>query len=137
MWAQERYSLYPSEWHRRVSAKTDPVKFGSIRAIRLAASHFWIWDLLLAHPDRLTLGFKDHPVVVEGCSPTDEAAYTFFTDRMRRRIGDNLQPSAALLLYHILWINAYFERIHHSADDDNLRINICRAALTHLLSFIG
>jgi hypothetical protein len=76
MWAQERYSLYPSEWHRRVSAKTDPVKFGSVRAIRSAASHFWIWDLLLAHPDRLTLGFKDPPVVVEGCSPTDEAAYT-------------------------------------------------------------
>jgi hypothetical protein len=137
MWAQEQYSLYPSEWHRRVSAKTDPVKFGSIRAIRSAASHFWIWDLLLAHPDRLTLGFKDRPLVFEGCSPTDEAAYTFFTDGMRRRIGDNPQPSATLLLHHILWINAYFERIYHSADDDNLRINICRAALTHLLSFIG
>jgi hypothetical protein len=102
MWAQERYSLYPAEWHHRESARLDSVKFGSILAIRLAASHFWMWDLLLAHPERLTLGFKDRPAVVEGCSPTDEVAYTFFTDSMKRRIGDNPQPSATLLLHHIL-----------------------------------
>jgi hypothetical protein len=42
MWAQERYSLYPSEWCRRNLALEDTVKFGSIRAIRSAASHFWI-----------------------------------------------------------------------------------------------
>jgi hypothetical protein len=94
MWAQERYSLYPAEWHRLVSDKLDPVKFGSIRAIRSAASHFWMWDLLLAHPERLTLGFKDRPVVVKECSPTDEVVYTFFTDGMKRRIGNNPQPSA-------------------------------------------
>jgi hypothetical protein len=96
-----------------------------------------MWDLLLAHPERLTLGFKDCPVMVEGCSPTDEVAYTFFTDGMKRRIGDNPQPSATLLLHHILWINAYFERLYRSADDNNIRIDICRAALTHLFSFVG
>jgi hypothetical protein len=78
MWAQERYSLYPSEWRRRHSDLLEAtVKFGSIRAIRSAASHFWIWDLLLTQPDKLTLGFKDRPTMVHGCSPTDEIAYTF------------------------------------------------------------
>ncbi len=60
-----------------------------------------------------------------------------FTDGMKRRIGDNPQPSATLLLRHILWMNEYFEKIYRLSDDDNTRIDICRAALTHLLSFIG
>jgi hypothetical protein len=113
------------------------IKFGSIRAVRSAASHFWIWDLLLTHPERLTLGFKDRPVVVEGCSPTDEVAYTFFTDGMKRRIGDNPQPSATLLLHHLLWINSYFDQLYRSAETIDRRIDICCAAVTHVISFLG
>jgi hypothetical protein len=92
MRAQERYSLYPAQWHRRNSVMDAAIKFGSIRAVRSAASHFWIWDLLLTHPERLTLGFNDRPVVVEGCSPTDEVAYTFFMDAMKGRIGSIRNP---------------------------------------------
>jgi hypothetical protein len=137
MWAQDRYSLYPAEWHRRNSTLLDPIKFGSIRAIRSAASHFWMWDLLLAHPEQLTLGFKDRPVVVEGCSLTDEVVYTFFTDGMRRRLGNNPQPSATLLIRHIVWIDVYYTQMIISAADDNSRIDICRAALTNLFLYLG
>jgi hypothetical protein len=137
MWAQERYSLYPSEWRRRYSDLEATVKFGSIRAIRLAASHFWIWDLLLTQPDKLTLGFKDRPTMVHGCSPTDEIAYTFFTDGMRRRVGDNPKPSAVLLLHHILWMANYFDELFSHAPTRSGRVEACRAALTLVLAFLA
>jgi hypothetical protein len=96
MWAQERYSLYLSEWRRRNSAFEATVKLGSIRATPPAASHFWIWDLLLTQPEKLTLGFKDWPTIVSGCSPTNEISYTYtyFMDGMQGRVRDNPKPSA-------------------------------------------
>jgi hypothetical protein len=137
MWAQERYSLFPSEWRRRDSLLAESIKFGSIRGVRSAASHFWLWDLLLTHPEKLTLGFKDRPTIVEGCSPTDEISYTYFTDGMRRRLGDNPKPSAVLLLDHILWINRYYTRLYAAAPKDDIRIELCRAAITHATSYLG
>jgi hypothetical protein len=84
MWAQERYSLYPAEWRRKQGLLDETVKFGTIRGIRSAASHFWTLDLLQTLPDKFTFGFKDRPLIaVEACSPTDQVAYTFFTEGMR------------------------------------------------------
>jgi hypothetical protein len=40
MWAQERYSLYPSDWYKKRGTREESVKFGTIRAMRSAASHF-------------------------------------------------------------------------------------------------
>jgi hypothetical protein len=137
MWVQEQYSLYPSEWRRRHSDLEATVKFGSIRAIRSTASHFWIWDLLLTQPDKLTLGFKDRPTMVHGCSPTDEIGYTFFMDGMRRRAGDNPKPSAVLLLHHILWMANYFDELFSHAPTCSGRVEACRAALTLVLAFLA
>lgn len=137
MWAQERYSLYPAEWRRRNSDLEKAVTFGSIRAIRSAASHFWIWDLLLTQPEKLTLGFKDRPTVVSGCSPTDEIAYTYFTDGMRRRVGDDPKPSAVLLLHHIIWMEKHFAALFANAVDRCGRVDACRAALTLVLAYLA
>lgn len=137
MWAQERYSLYPSEWRKKNSNLADTIKFGTIRGLRSAAAHFWIWDLLHTNPDKLTLGFRDRPMVVHGCSPTDEVAYTYFTDGLKRRLGDNPKPSTVLLLDHMIWIDAYFESIFEPATNGQVCINICRAATTHLLALLG
>jgi hypothetical protein len=46
MWAQERYTLYPTDWRKKHGDHEEAVKFGTIRAMRSAASHFWILDLL-------------------------------------------------------------------------------------------
>jgi hypothetical protein len=84
MWAQERYALYPSDWWKRQGVGAEAIKFGMIRALRSAASHFWTLDLLHTRADQLTLGFKDRPQMVQACSPTDQVAYTYFTEGMRR-----------------------------------------------------
>jgi hypothetical protein len=83
MWTQERYSMYPADWRRRQGLLEETIKFGTIRGMRSAASHFWTLDLLQSHADRFTFGFKDRPLIVETCSPTDQAAYTYFTEGMR------------------------------------------------------
>jgi hypothetical protein len=137
MWAQERYSLYPAEWRRRNSDLEKAVTFSSIRAIRSATSHFWILDLLLTQPEKLTLGFKDRPTVVSGCSPTDEIAYTYFTDGMRRRDSDDPKPLAVLLLHHIIWMEKHSEALFANAVDRCGRVDACRVALTLVLVYLA
>jgi hypothetical protein len=137
MWAQERYSLFPSEWCQRNSPLIEPGKFGSIQGVRSAVSHLWIWDLLLTHPKRLTLGYKDRPMLVEACSPTEEIAYTYFTDGMRRRIGNNPRPLAVLLLDYIVRFDRYYDQEVAAAVTDDARIEACGAAIWHATSYLG
>jgi hypothetical protein len=138
MWAQERYSLYPARWRRHSPGVESSVKFATVRGLRSAASHHWIWDLLHVQPAQLTLGFRDKPTVVTGCSPTDELAYTIFTDGMKRRLGDSSQPSVALLDQHVTWMNDHFESVYRSAGDDlTLQRSTCRAASANLLAWLG
>jgi hypothetical protein len=104
MWAQERYALYPARWRRNQKEASETVKFGTIRALRSAASHHWVWDLLHTRPHRLTTGHKNKPIVVDGCSPTDELAFTFFADGMKRRLGDHSKPAVPLLDCHVRFL---------------------------------
>jgi hypothetical protein len=87
MWAQERHALYPSDWWKRNRLGAEAIKFGTIRALCSAASHFWTIDLLHTHADQLTFGFKDRHEMVQACSPTDQVTYTYFTEGMRRQLG--------------------------------------------------
>jgi hypothetical protein len=106
MWAQERYSLYPADWWKRHVIGEDAIKFGTIHALRSAASHFWIFDMLFSKANQLTFGFKDRPQqTVQACSPTDQVAYTYFTEGIRRRLGDHPQPSTVLTGRHMLWLD--------------------------------
>jgi hypothetical protein len=108
MWAQERYSLYPAEWRKRHSLLEETVKFGTICGIHSAASHFWILDMLQTKADRFTFGFKDQPLLVDACSPTDQVAYTFYTEGMRRRLGDHAKPSVVLTGKHMRWLERHY-----------------------------
>jgi hypothetical protein len=137
MWAQIRYSLYPSDWRQRHGQRDKTISFGTNRAMRSAASHYWLWDLLHAPDDKLTLGFKNRPLLVQGCSPTDEAAYTYFTDGFKRPVGNNPKPSAVLLLRHVLWLDTHYLSMYLGAASNTVKADICRAALTNVLAVIG
>jgi hypothetical protein len=75
--------------------------------------------------------------MVSGCSPTDEILYTYFTDGLRRRVGDNPKPSAVLLLHHILCMEKCFDDIFANVTDHLGRIDACRAALTLVLAYLA
>jgi hypothetical protein len=137
MWAQERYSLYPAEWRKRHSLLEETIKFGTVRGLRSAASHFWTLDLLQNQSEKFTFGFKNRPLIVEACSPTDQAAFTYFTEGMRRRLGDHPRPSAVLTGKHMKWITHYYDRLYLSSTMRVERRQAACAAVTHLASYIG
>jgi hypothetical protein len=136
MWAQERYSLYPADWCRKQGLKEETIKFGTICGILSAASHFWTLNLLQTQPDKFTFGFKDCPLIVEACSPTGQAAYIYFTEGMRRRLGDHPRPSTVLTGKHMKWIEEYYGRLYASTTTRVKRVEIDKAAVTHLLSYL-
>jgi hypothetical protein len=98
-----------------------------------------MWDHLIRQPENLSLGYRDKLTFVDTCSPTDEAGYTFFTDGMKRRLGDHPKPSAVLLLDHIVWLEGYFERLYLECpvDQPEARIRQARAALALIIAYSG
>jgi hypothetical protein len=96
-----------------------------------------MWDLLLTRLSRLTLGFRDRPTVVAGCSHTDEVSYTYFTDGMRRRVGGNPKPSMVFLLSHVLWLARYFGTLYRQATTQESRRTMAQAIVTHIIAILG
>jgi hypothetical protein len=131
MWAQERYSLYPARWKRSSNSPSSTVAFGSIRGLRSAASQFYALDLVTSNPDRIMMDAKSRPVVVQGCSPTNDLGYSHFTFGMKRRIGKHSQPSTALLERHVKWIDALVETQFRQAFNPKQRTIACRVAITN------
>jgi hypothetical protein len=137
MWTQEWYMLFPADWRRKNPLREKNITFGTGRGLRSAASHFWLMDLLYTHPENLTAGFKERPTFVERCNPTDELMYTYFTEGLRRRIGDHPNPSTVLQDHHIHWINRYYQSMYQHAPTQMKRIEAARAGVTHLVSYLG
>jgi hypothetical protein len=137
MWAQERYSLYPADWWKKTKSSDSTVTFGTIRALRSAASHLWTLDLLQHYSDQLTFGFRNRPQMVTACSPTDQIAYTYFTEGLRRRIRDHPVPSTVLTGAHMRWLNQHYDQLFRSATSRALRAHFSRAGITHLASYLG
>jgi hypothetical protein len=124
MWAQERYSLYPSRWKRSASAPDSTIKWGTIQRIHSAAALQSTFNLLQSCPDRLTYGFCDKPTIVLACNLTDELGYTIFTDGTKRRIGDKSFPSAVLLDQHIQWMDSHFRQVATTPDSIDVRATL-------------
>jgi hypothetical protein len=113
------------------------IKFGTVRGIRSAASQYWSWDQLLNDPERTMADDKGRPIMVEGCSPTDELGYVFFTDGMRRRLGDHATPSVALLDQHVRWIDQHMQDLFQSTTTSRKKREVARVALVNLLGWLG
>jgi hypothetical protein len=137
MWAQERYSLYPARWQRHADAEQSSVQYSTVRALRSAASHYWVLDLLQTTPHGLTLGFKDRLTVVGGCSPTDELAFTFFADGMKRRMGDHAKAAVPLLDKQVRWMDNYWRTQLLAPTTNKVKREACRAAITNLSAWKG
>jgi hypothetical protein len=137
MWAQERYSLYPAQWHRSATAPEATVKWGTIRALRSAAALQSTFNLLQSIPAQVTVGFRDKPTVVSACNPTDELGCTVFSDGMKRRIGDKSFPSAVLLDQHVTWMNLHFHQVFDATKDSAVKLKTCQAAITNLAAWLA
>ena len=95
----------------------DRIRFGTARALRSAASQYYVWDAQLAHPERSIRDPRTHKVyLVDGVSPTDSMGYGLMATGMARRVGDHSKPPIALTLHQILWIMAHLDAAWRAAD---------------------
>ena len=130
MWMQECYSL------RMGRSTRDPVVFGSIRPLRSAASQFLTWDAALSSHGGSYLDGQRR-VLLGDCRPTDNLAYTLFTQGQSTRIGDHPRPSTALLSRHIHWIDNHLQHRYLHTQDVRLRAFFLRAGFCNLVLWLG
>ena len=136
MWAQQHYLLRtPTEGHTQ---SDDRIRFGTARALRSAASQYYVWDSQLAHPERSIRDPRTHKVyLVDGVSPTDAMGYGLMATGMARRVGDHSRPPIALTLQQVLWVLEYLETLWAQATSPAIRREVAAAAVTHLLGWLG
>ena len=136
MWAQQQYLLRtPTEGHTQ---SEDRIRFGTARALRSAASQYYVWDAQLAHPERSIRDPRTHKVyLVDGVSPTDAMGYGLMATGMARRVGDHSKPPIALTLQQILCIMRHLEAAWQKARHPMIRREIAAAAVTNLLGWLG
>jgi hypothetical protein len=112
MWAQEAYSL------RLGRSRTDPTALVSLttaRGLRSAASQFYSWDFMVAHPDLATRDAAGGPILHGGGLPSNSLGYSFLAKGMATRRGDDSTSSAALLHRHVAWIDDHLDKSYRSA----------------------
>jgi hypothetical protein len=136
MWAQQHYLLRtPTEGHTQ---SEDRIRFGTARALRSAASQYYVWDSQLAHPERSIRDPRTHKVyLVDGVSPTDSMGYGLMATGMARRVGDHSKPPIALTLNQIKWIMKHLDRAWAAALSLEDRREVSAAAVTNLLGWLG
>ena len=130
MWAQECYSL------RRGRSGREPVVFGSIRPLRSAASQFLAWDTLL-HTNGASYFDTGRRVFQGSCRLTDNLAYSLFSQGQATRIGDNPQPSTALLHRHVRWLDHDLRRRLSQARNLSHALTIAKAGFLNLVLWLG
>lgn len=136
MWAQQQYALQtPTTSH---SQSADRIRFDTTRALRSAASQYYLWDSQIAHPERTLRDPKTRKVyLADGVSPTDAMGYTLMATGMAVRMGDESKPPIALTLHQILWIMERLESMWAVAVTQADRREIAAASVTNLLGWLG
>jgi hypothetical protein len=114
MWAEEAYSLRPGK-------DDTTVKFGTIRSLRSAFSQFEaIRAIHSGLPTRLD---QQKRLLFQNCRSNDQAPLTFFTSGLASRIGTESKPSIALLMRHVIAIDAYcLKRFRQARSPEHRRL---------------
>ena len=136
MWAQQHYALQkPIEPHTQSEER---IRFGTTRALRSAASHFYLWDRQIAHPDQAMRDPSSRRVyLANGVSPTDAVGYGLMATGMARRMGDQSKPPVALTLQQILWIMRHLEDNWNTNATHRSQCNTAAAAVVNFLGWLG
>ena len=97
IWAQQQYALQtPTTNHTQ---SEEQIRFGTTRALRSAASQFYLWDQQIAHPKRTLRDPASRKVyLADGVSPMDALGYGLMAASMARCMGNQSKPPIALTL---------------------------------------
>jgi len=115
MWCMESHSTLPGIT-RRASNTPLQQSYNTIRHLRSAASQYWAWDLMMSNPGASFMT-KDCRILRQKCRPSDGLDFSIFTKRLWTRIGEESQPSVALLDQHVrameTEVDLYYRHAHN------------------------
>jgi integrase len=136
MWAQQQYLLCtPTGSH---SQSEDRIRFGTARALRSAASQYYLWDRQIAHPERTLRDSRTRKVyLADGVSPTDAMGYALMATGMAKRVGDHNKPPIALTFSQIQWIMDHLASNWRLSVSPAAKRETAAAAVTNLLGWLG
>ena len=139
MWAQKRFSLKVSKWSRRKKGVDEEarVTYATGRALRSAASLFHKLDLMTAFPGQVYLDPNRRVLVSNLVSPTDDLAYTMMNTGMKNRIGEDSNPSKALLDRQVRTCDQSLRNRFASATTRLLQLELARAGLANTLAWLA
>lgn len=131
-WVEGAYSLRPSTQRHK-----DFISFGTIRQLRSAIGwHHTVAQLIGEAGEYQFDSKRGNLQRVQGL-PTQAATLVQYTKGLRERIGDNPEPSWALLDRHIRALDAFFDTQYRGAPTSALKERWARAGLTNILLWLG
>jgi hypothetical protein len=133
MWVQQHYSVRPPA---RDTGK-DAISFQTVRGLRSAASSFFRLDMQTAFPGAVIQDRSQRVIAIRQCSPTDELGYTMMSTGMASRLGEDSNPSQALLASHIRALDNSLNSLFLGPMTQVHRLEIARAGWTNTNLFIA
>ena len=130
MWCMEASSLRSG-----TSRNGGRISFSTVRLFRSAASQFWAWDGLIAHPSA-ALMTQEGRLSFQACRATDSHGFTLFATGLSARMGTSVAPSKALLSRHVHALDTFLETAFQAAPRP-LRLELALAALANLFFWLG
>jgi hypothetical protein len=135
MWCQEAYGLRKSPSKRHAGADLN-LAFSTIRQLRSAASQFHAWDMMISRPDRAFMD-QQRRVLEQPCRPTDGLSYTLYTGGLRARVGDQTQPSVALLDCHVRFLDQDLNQAYLRCRTPHEKRSCALGGLANLFLWLG
>ena len=140
-WAQEWYALQPARWRRSTDTSTSPgnsrVGYGTVRALRSAASQFFRLDMIFSTPDSVYMDQSHRVIRVSAVCPTDSLEATLFQKGFAVRTGRDAKPSTALHVRHVLYLDRSLRKMYGRASSRLHKLEVARAGLANALFWMG
>ena len=134
MWMMESYSLRTTPL--RGTDEMQLLSNATVRQLRSATSQYLAWDLMVSKPDGAYFD-QQRRLICQPCRPTDGLGCSLFASGIASRIGENVNPSVALLDRHVRSLVSDLEEQYLSARSPAARRKAALAGLATLLHWLG
>ena len=134
MWMMESYSLRTTPL--RGTDEMQLLSNATVRQLRSATSQYCALDLMVSKPDGVYFD-QQQRLICQPCRPTDGLGCALFAAGIASRIGENVNPSVALLDRHVRSLISDLEELYLSARAPRVRQKIALAGVATLLLWLG
>ena len=135
MWCMEAASVKETRFKAN-GFQPSQISYTTVRAIRSAASQFWAWDGLIAHPSAALLT-REGRLTFQPCRASDGYSFSLFASGLSARMGESVNPSLALLSRHVHALDRYLDHQFRTALSPGRRHDAAIAALANLVMWLG